>query len=73
MIRGDLSSLRRRAGLTQVELARRWGRAQSQVARLERAPIDSASLRTLRAYVEALGGSCSLSVEVDGDRYDIEL
>ena len=49
----SLAGLRRRAGLTQVEMARRLGISQSDVSKLERRADVRVS--TLRAYVAALG------------------
>lgn len=59
--------------MTQAELADRWGRAQSQVARIESAPPGSAMLRTINSYVEALGGSCVVVIEVEGDRFELQM
>ena len=64
---GDIAAARRALGITQAELADRWGRSQSQVARIENAPVGSIMLRTLTSYADALGGSCRVTIEV-GDR-----
>lgn len=57
MLRGrvatDLATLRRRKGLTQVELARRMGMSQSDLSKFERR--NDVRLSTLRAYIAALG------------------
>lgn len=50
-----LPDLRKEHGLTQVELASRLGMTQSDLSKLERR--NDVRLSTLRAYVEALGGS----------------
>lgn len=68
-----LRHVRHRAGVTQVEVARRWRRSQSQVARLESVPIESVSMRTLRSYVEALGGRLVLAVELDGETHRVDM
>jgi predicted transcriptional regulator len=52
------------AGLTQVELARRPGVSQSQVARIEKRDYDAYILTTLRRYVQALGVGFSLEVRL---------
>ena len=55
MISGDLvREARRRAGLTQAELAERLGTSQSAVARWERGAAHP-SLETLRAVVRGCG------------------
>lgn len=59
MIAHQLSSLRRRAGLTQQQLADRVGCPQSTIARLERAWHD-ASVGFVAEVAEALG--CELRI-----------
>ena len=60
----QLVEARQAAGLTQVEVARRLGVSQAQVARIERRGYDAHTLTTLRRYVEALGEGFSLEVQV---------
>ena len=62
-----LAGWRRAVGLTQAEAARRWGRSQPQVARIEKVDFGSLTVRTLQAYVEALGGSLLISFSCDED------
>ena len=50
----EIYEARRRAGLTQVELAQRIGTAQSAVARVEDAEYDGHSLQTIARIAEAL-------------------
>lgn len=66
-----LRDVRMATGLTQVEVASRWGRAQSGVARLETEKHCGVQLRTLRSYVEALGGTCRVVVEVAGKTFEL--
>ena len=55
MISGDvIKEARLRAGLTQAELGRRLGKAQSVIARWERGEVRP-SLETLRGVVRACG------------------
>ena len=54
----NLKELRTLAGKTQVEVAARLRRTQSQLSKLERQ--DDALLSTLRDYVKALGGELEL-------------
>lgn len=58
-----LREVREEQGLTQVELAARMHVTQPSVSELERGELDRAGLATIKAYVEALGGS----VEVIAD------
>ena len=60
----QLVEARQEAGLTQVELAKRLGVSQAQVARIEKRGYDAYTLNTLRRYVDALGGQFSLEVKV---------
>jgi len=64
-----LSMLRRRMGLTQVELARRLGIAQSDLSKLERR--TDLRLSTLRRCAAALGGHLHLMFEADGEPIEL--
>lgn len=64
----QLRALRVRAGLSQVELARRLGVSQNRISRLERGLLERVQLDTLRRFVEAVGASLIIDVEVDGQR-----
>ncbi len=59
---------RRRAGLSQSELAERTGRAQTSIARWERG--DAPSLETVREVVEACGLDLQTTLEERDDSYD---
>ena len=63
-----LAEQRTRLGLTQTEVAQRMGVPQDQVAAIERAAPGTTDLRTLTAYVAALGGRLELTAEFGGDR-----
>jgi predicted XRE-type DNA-binding protein len=67
-----LGELRKAAGFNQSEIAERWGRGQSQVSKVERAP-DSVEIATLAGYVRALGGNLSITIEVGGHTYHEDL
>ena len=60
----DLATLRRRKGLTQVELATRMGMSQSDLSKFERR--TDVRLSTLRAYIAALGSDLVIEC-CDGD------
>jgi len=68
---GGLSELRRRLGLTQVELADRAGMSQSDLSKLERR--RDVRLSTLRAYTEALGGRLRVLFEAGGEQTEIRI
>ena len=68
----SLAELRRALGVSQVEAAVEWGRAQPQVSRLERDP-HRAELATLLTYIQALGGHLAVEASVDGHTYRYEL
>lgn len=58
----DLASLRRTAGVTQVELAEALGTSQGQISRMERQ--QDMLVSTLASYLAALGARASLVVDV---------
>lgn len=60
----QLVEARQAAGLTQVEVAKRLGISQAQVARIEKRGYDTYTLNTLRRYVQALGGGFELEVSI---------
>ena len=64
----QLVEARQSSGLTQVEMAKRLGISQAQVARIEKAGYDSYTLNTLRKYVEALGNDYVLEVRIHKPR-----
>lgn len=70
-VANDLRGARKASGLTQSEVASRWGRSQSQVVRVETSDPDTMHLKTLRSYVAALGGSCRVCIEVGGEVFDL--
>lgn len=62
-----LREVREEQGLTQVELAERMHVTQPTVSQLEGGEIDRAGLSTIKAYVEALGGTVEVVADF-GDR-----
>ncbi len=64
---------RTRSGLTQHQAARRWGRSQPQVARVESTSIELMQVGTLRSFVAALGGTCRIVIEVDGEIVEVRV
>ena len=67
----DLTDLRRRAGLTQVVLARSLDTSQGQISRLE--GQRDMLLSTLGAYLVALGVDAKIVVEVGDEIVTYEL
>lgn len=60
-----LSELRQVRRLTQNQIAKRLKIDQSNVSRIERGKFDAVEIRTLRKYVEALGGELEIRVTID--------
>ena len=63
-----LAEMRRRVGLTQAEVADRMHVRQERVSAIERAKVDASELRTLAAYVKALGGRLEVVADFGGER-----
>jgi hypothetical protein len=63
-----LAEQRTRLGLTQTEVAGRMGVQPDQVAAIERPDPGTTDIRTLTAYVAALGGRLELTAEFGGER-----
>jgi DNA-binding XRE family transcriptional regulator len=62
-----LAEQRIRLGLTQSEVAQRMGVRQERVSAIERAQPGATEVRTLAAYVEALGGRLQITAEFSGE------
>lgn len=70
MVSGDLlREARRRAGLSQAELARRAGKPTSVIGRWERNEV-APSLETLRAMIRACGLDLRFALEEADDSQD---
>jgi len=67
----SLAELRRRHGLTQVELAQRMQMSQSDLSKFERR--HDVRLSTLKAYAEALGGRLRIQFEDKNERTEIKI
>ncbi len=66
-----LAELRKNMGLTQVELAGRFGMSQSDLSKLERR--RDVRLSTLRAYAKALGGRLRILFVARGEQAEIHI
>jgi transcriptional regulator with XRE-family HTH domain len=64
----DLRALRKAAGLTQAELAKRAGLTQPHIAQLERSAGMRTKLRTLQRYVKAAGARLKITAVVGTER-----
>jgi DNA-binding XRE family transcriptional regulator len=63
-----LAEMRKRLGLTQAEVADRMHVRQERVSAIERAKVDTSELRTLAAYINALGGRMEIIADFGGER-----
>jgi DNA-binding XRE family transcriptional regulator len=63
-----LADMRRRLGVTQAEVAERMGVTQGRVSAIEHAKPGATELRTLAAYVEALGGRLEIIADFGDQR-----
>jgi hypothetical protein len=63
-----LSQVRQRMRLTQAQVARRMNVRQERVSAIERAEPGATEVRTLAAYVGALGGRLEIIADIGGER-----
>jgi len=68
-----LAELRRRAGLTQAQVAERLGVRQERISAIERGDPGTSEVRTVGAYLEAVGGRLELSADFGTDRVLLRL
>lgn len=66
-----LRDLRQASDLTQVEVAERLQVSQNRVSRIEHGDLERVQVDTLRRYVEALGGTLHVDVEIGDERIKI--
>ena len=64
----SLAQARERMGLTQAQVAKRMNVRQERVSAIERAEPGAAEVRTLAAYVRALGGRLEIIAEIGDER-----
>ncbi|GAA2834203.1 helix-turn-helix domain-containing protein [Crossiella cryophila] len=60
-----LAELRKEAGLTQVEVAKRMGISQARVSQVERGEVGELEVDTVHRYVTAIGGRLRLIAQLD--------
>jgi DNA-binding XRE family transcriptional regulator len=63
-----LAEARQRLGLTQAQVARRMSVRQERVSAIERAEPGATEVRTLAAYVRALGGNLEVIADIGDQR-----
>jgi phage shock protein A len=63
-----LAQARQRRRLTQAQVAARMKVRQERVSAIERAEPGATEVRTLAAYVRALGGRLEIIADIDGER-----
>lgn len=66
-----LQELRESAELTQEEVAQRLGVRQNRVSNIERGDLEHVQIDTLRRYIDAVGGTLRVEVELGDDRFQI--
>ncbi|WP_226437386.1 helix-turn-helix domain-containing protein [Rhodococcus yananensis] len=66
-----LQELREALELTQKQVADRLGVGQNRVSNIERGDLAHVQLDTLRRYVDAVGGTLRVEVELGDDRFRI--
>ena len=59
----QIAALRKEAGLSQKELARRLGTSQQQISRLESPSYEGHSLSMLRRVAEVLGATVQVKIQ----------
>jgi predicted XRE-type DNA-binding protein len=60
----SLMGIRKARGVSQVQLASTLEVSQNRVSQIERGQIDKTQLDTLMRYVEALGGTLTVSAQI---------
>jgi predicted XRE-type DNA-binding protein len=73
LLQYKLRELRISKNITQQELAEALGITQNRVSKFERLDLDKAEIRTIRRYLEALGGTLVLQVELEGKSFQLSL
>ena len=66
-----LRELREQAGLSQAQLAERFGVGQRQVSKIERGDLDNAKVGTIRSYLEAIGGGLAIEYVLGDQRIQV--
>ncbi|RDI20171.1 helix-turn-helix domain-containing protein [Lentzea flaviverrucosa] len=62
-----LAELRKKVGLTQVDVAKHMDVSQARISQLEQGEVDQLEVDTVRRYITALGGSLKIVADIDGE------
>lgn len=60
-----LAELRDHTGMTQTQVAKMMGVSQARVSAMERGDVDTLTVASVRAYVDALGGTVRIVASLD--------
>lgn len=60
-----LAELRKRTGMTQTQLAEAMGVSQARVSAMERGDVNTLTVASVRAYIDALGGTVRVVASLD--------
>jgi transcriptional regulator with XRE-family HTH domain len=66
-----LRELREAYGMTQLDLARSLHISVETIVRIEHGDVESMRVETLRRYVEGLGGTLKVEVELGDSRFTL--
>ncbi|GIG63287.1 transcriptional regulator [Longispora fulva] len=66
-----LTELRKRADMTQVEVAEVMGVKQPWISKIESGDLDHVELETLRSYIAALGGRLKVVADFGDEQHVI--
>ena len=69
----QIAALRKEAGISQKELARRLGTSQQQVSRLESPSYEGHSLSMLRRVAEVLGATVQVKIQRKTDMLSLKM
>lgn len=67
-----LRELRSATALTQSELAELIMLTQNRISKLERENLDKLELRTIRKFVEGLGGTVKIQIDINGHLFSFD-
>jgi transcriptional regulator with XRE-family HTH domain len=66
-----LKEVRKELNITQVELAQLLHVSQNRISRIEHGDIEKSQVDTIRKYVEAVGGTLRLEVEIGDQKFQL--
>lgn len=69
----QLREIRRQAGLTQVQVAKKLGVTAIRISQIENGDLEKVNVSTLRNYLNQLGAELSLVAKVAGREFQLPL